>query len=463
MSHLENRPRGYVLFVCLVATLGGLLFGYDTAVIAGAIGFLKTRFDLTPALEGWAASCALLGCVVGVSISGFVGDRFGRKKLLLLAGALFALSAIGTALPPTLSWFVVFRILGGVGVGAASVAVPMYIAEIAPSHMRGMLVSGNQLAIVSGMLVVYFVNYLIANSGDEAWNIAYGWRWMFGSGLVPSALFVVLLTAVPESPRWLTGKGRREEARNILTRVDGPEAASLELQAIRNSIENEAASRIRLFQPGLRMVLTVGVVLAVLQQVTGINVFLYYAPEIFKKLGSGTDAALLQTITIGATNLLFTIVAIYTVDRWGRKPLMLVGATGMGLCLVGMGSAAWAQQTAVWVLFFILGYIGCFALSIGPVTWVILSEIFPTRVRAKALGFATLCLWSANFVVSQTFPMLNENVWLVGAFHHGFPFFIYAAMCLVELLFVWRFVPETRRQSLEQIEKLWSTKATASP
>ncbi len=459
----QNRPRSYVLFVCLVATLGGLLFGYDTAVIAGAIGFLKTRFDLTPALEGWTASCALLGCVVGVSISGPFSDRFGRKKLLFLAGALFALSAVGTALPPSLSWFIVFRIVGGVGVGAASVAAPMYIAEIAPSRMRGTLVSVNQLAIVSGMLVVYFVNYLIAGAGDESWNVSYGWRWMFGSGLAPSLLFVGLLAAVPESPRWLTAKGLSEEARKILTRVDGPEAADLELQAIRNSLENESASRLRLFQPGLRLVLTIGVVLAVLQQVTGINVFLYYAPEIFKKLGSGTNAALLQTITIGATNLVFTIVAIYTVDRWGRKPLMLIGASGMGLCLVGMGLAAWAQQTAAWILFFILGYIGCFALSVGPVTWVILSEIFPTRVRAKALGFATLCLWLANFAVSQTFPMLNENVWLVEIFHHGFPFFIYAAMCLVELLFVWRFVPETKGQSLEEIERLWSAETTDQP
>lgn len=452
----QNRPRSYVVFVCLVATLGGLLFGYDTAVIAGAIGFLKTRFGLTPALEGWAASCALLGCVVGVSISGPFSDKLGRKKLLFLAGALFALSAIGTALPPDLSWFIVFRIMGGVGVGAASVAAPMYIAEIAPSRMRGTLVSVNQLAIVSGMLVVYFVNYLIAGAGDEAWNVSYGWRWMFGSGLAPSLVFVGLLAVVPESPRWLTAKGLSEEASKILTRVDGPEAAHLELQAIRNSLESESASRLRLFQPDLRLVLTIGVVLAVLQQVTGINVFLYYAPEIFKKLGSGTDAALLQTLTIGATNLVFTIVAIYTVDRWGRRPLMLVGAIGMGLCLIGMGLAAWAQQTAVWILFFVLGYIGCFALSVGPVTWVILSEIFPTRVRAKALGFATLCLWLANFAVSQTFPMLNENPWLVGSFHHGFPFFIYAAMCLVELLFVWRFVPETKGQSLEQIERLWS-------
>jgi SP family xylose:H+ symportor-like MFS transporter len=451
----QNRPRRYVLFVCLIATLGGLLFGYDTAVIAGAIGFLKTRFNLTPALEGWAASCALLGCVVGVSISGPFGDRFGRKRLLLLAGTLFALSAVGTALPPNLGWFVFFRIIGGVGIGVASAAAPMYIAEIAPSGMRGMLVSVNQLAIVSGMLVVYFVNYLIASAGNEAWNVAYGWRWMFGSGLAPSTLFVILLVAIPESPRWLTGKGRAEEARNILIRVNGPETAGRELQAIRTSLGNEVGSRTRLFQPGFQIVLTTGVVLAVLQQVTGINVFLYYAPEIFKKLGSATHAALLQTVTIGATNLLFTIVAIYTVDRWGRKPLMLIGASGMGLCLIGMGSAAWAQQTAVWILFFILGYIACFALSVGPVTWVILSEIFPTRVRAKALGFATLCLWLANFAVSQTFPILNENTWLVETFHHGFPFFIYAAMCLVELLFVWRLVPETKGQTLEDIERLW--------
>lgn len=444
-----------MVVICLVATLGGLLFGYDTAVIAGAIGFLKTKFALSPAWEGWTASCALLGCVIGVSIAGPFGDWLGRKKLLILAGILFAVSAVGTALPRTLAEFIAFRILGGVGVGAASMASPMYIAEISPARIRGTMVSLNQLAIVSGMLIIYFVNYFIASLHTQQWNVDYGWRWMFGSGLAPSLVFLSLLFLVPESPRFLLKTGRRKEALEILARVNGMTAAQAELQSIEQTLVAEGATLAELLRPGLRFALLVGIVLAVLQQVTGINVFLYYAPEIFKKLGTGSDTALLQTITVGAVNLLFTGVAIFTVDRLGRKPLMMVGAAGMGLCLFALGLAAFWQRTEIWVLVFILGYIACFALSIGPVTWVILSEIFPTRTRGRALGLATLCLWSANFVVSQTFPMLNENPWLVERFHHGFPFWIYGILCVVEVLFIALFVPETKGKSLEEIEKMW--------
>jgi MFS transporter, SP family, xylose:H+ symportor len=457
----EMGSMRYVVLVCLVATLGGLLFGYDTAVIAGAIGFMKARFGLDATGEGWTASCALLGCVIGVSVAGPLGDRLGRKKLLLLAGLLFGVSAVGTALPPTLAWFIVFRILGGVGVGAASMASPMYIAEIAPARIRGTMVSVNQLAIVTGMLVIYFVNYWIAGRGDEAWNAEYGWRWMFASGLAPSLLFLGLLLFVPESPRWLVKQQRGAQAREVLTRVNGRAAAEVELRSIEDAIAREGATLGQLLQPGLRMALAIGVVLAVLQQVTGINVFLYYAPEIFKKLGAGTDAALLQTITVGAVNLLFTLVAIYTVDRWGRKPLMVTGAAGMGLCLLAMGWASYCQQTDLWALLCILGYIACFALSVGPVTWVVLSEIFPTRLRGRALGLATFCLWTANFIVSQTFPMMNENRWLVDRFHHAFPFWVYGALCFVEVLFVWRFVPETKGRSLEEIEQMWTQQCSA--
>jgi sugar porter (SP) family MFS transporter len=447
--------RLYVAAICFVAALGGLLFGYDTAVIAGAIGFLATHFQLDPAMKGWATSCALLGCVVGVALAGEVSDRLGRKKTLVLSGAVFLLSSLGTALPQSFAQFVVFRVLAGVGVGVASMASPVYIAEVSPARIRGRMVSTNQFAIVTGMLVIYFVNYFIALQGTGDWNITTGWRWMFASGALPSALFLILLFAAPESPRWLVKQGRSRQALTVLERIDGPDSAKAELAAIEAALAQESGSLGQLLHPGMRRALGIGVALAVLQQITGINVFIYYAPEIFKKLGSQVDAALLETVALGGVNLLFTVVAIYTVDRWGRKPLMMIGAVGMGLCLLSMGLAFQAQAGAGWMLALVLSYIACFALSIGPVTWVILSEIFPTRIRGRAMGLATLCLWIANFGVSQTFPMMDDNRWLIRRFDHAFPFYVYGLLCAVMFLVVWRLVPETKGKSLEEIEACW--------
>ena len=451
----ERGSKQYVILVTVVAALGGLLFGYDTAVIAGAIGFLQSHFGLDPFMKGWAASSALLGCVVGVSFAGMFSDRMGRKKTLVLSAILFLVSAIGTALPNEFYLFVFFRMIGGIGVGVASMASPMYIAEITPGQIRGRMVSVNQFAIVTGMLVIYFVNYFIALNGDEAWNVATGWRWMFASGTVPSALFLILLTLVPESPRWLVEKGKKERASQILTRVGGSAFAADEIRSIESTVNKEVESLGQLFSTGWRNVMILGIALAVLQQVTGINVFLYYAPEIFKKLGSGADAALLQTVVVGAVNLTFTIVAIWTVDRLGRKPLMMIGATGMGISLIAMGLAAQFQVVATWVLLCILAYIACFALSVGPVTWVLLSEFYPTRIRGRALSVATLCLWAANFIVSQTFPMMDESPSLISRFNHGFPFYVYAVFCVALLLTVWWGVPETKGRSLEEIERHW--------
>ena len=452
----DRGSTAYVFLVCIVAALGGLLFGYDTAVISGAIGFLQKHYNLDPQwLTGWAAASALVGCVLGVSMAGILSDRLGRKNVLIVSAILFFVSAIGTALPRDLNMFVIFRIIGGVGVGAASIVSPMYIAEISPARIRGRMVSVNQFAIIFGMLIVYFVNFFIASRHTEAWNVQYGWCWMFGSEALPALVLLVLLFFVPESPRWLTKQNRRDKALAILLRVGGRGYAAKELAAIEEAIARESGSITQLFTGGMRIVLVIGIVLAVLQQVTGINVFLYYAPEIFKTMGTETNAALLQTVVVGAVNLLFTIVAIWTVDRLGRKPLMIVGSMAMGISLAAMGLAAFYQKTEVWVLMFILSYIAGFALSVGPVTWVILSEIFPTRIRGRAMAIAAFCLWTANFIVTQTFTVMDKDEWLVEKFHHGFPFWVYGALCGVSVLFVWLFVPETKGKTLEEIEEFW--------
>ncbi|MFZ5831808.1 MAG: sugar porter family MFS transporter [Planctomycetota bacterium] len=455
-----SRPRStaYVYLLTLVAALGGLLFGYDTAVISGGIEFLTSHFNLNEVEKGWAAGSALLGCALGAALAGALSDRLGRRRVLILSGWAFLASAIGTALPWDLHSFVFFRVLGGIGIGAASLTSPLYIAEVSPADRRGRLVSINQLAIVTGMVVVYFVNYAIAHYGagvDPTWNEVYGWRWMFGSEALPAGLFLALLCVVPESPRWLVRQRREQEAVLILTRIGGAAEAERELASIRSALAEESDSIAQLFRPGLRHAAVIGVVLAIFQQITGINVFLYFAPAIFSKMGSQMDAALLQTIYVGTVNLFFTVVAIQTVDRIGRRPLMVVGYAGMAGCLLAMGVSAYTEQTAIWVLFFILGYIACFALSVGPVTWVILSEIFPTSIRGRAMAIATVCLWLANFVVTQTFTIMDENAYLVKEYHHAVPFWIYAAMSVVALVFILIAVPETKGKSLEEIERQW--------
>ena len=455
-SNLPAAGRHYLWLTAGVAALGGLLFGYDTAVISGAIEPLRTDFGLSAAEKGWAAGSALVGCVPGVLLAGVLADRCGRKLALVVAALLFLISAVGTALPQTFTQFVIFRALGGVAVGIASITSPMYIAEISPARLRGKMVSLNQLAIISGMLVVYFVNYGIALLGDDTWLAARGWRWMFASEALPALLLLALLFLVPESPRFLCRTGRRERAREVLARIGGGEWANAEMARIESATGQSVGRWRDLLRPGLRVALVVGIALAILQQVTGINVFLYYAPDIFRSMaGSTTDIALLQTIIVGAVNLTFTVVAILTVDRLGRRPLMLAGAAGMGISLCAIGAAAWAGAVGGWLLVFVLGYIACFAISVGPVTWVILSEIFPNHLRGRALGIATFFLWTANYLVSQTFPMMAENQMLLDRFHGGFPFFVYGAFCVVLVVLVGRFVPETKGRPLEEIEAFW--------
>jgi sugar porter (SP) family MFS transporter len=454
----KQGSKIYVVLIALVAALGGLLFGYDTAVVSGAIGFLEEFFKLSPAMTGWAASSALVGCIVGAAFSGMLCDRIGRKNTLLIAAVCYFISAVGSAIPRSLTEFIAFRILGGLGVGAASMASPLYIAEISPTRIRGRMVSLNQFAIVTGILVVYFVNFFVERYGasvSDSWNLHYGWRWMFGSEAVPALLFFILLFAVPESPRWLAKAGRLAEAERILIKIDGPAHAKSEISAITGNLAQEEGSIMQLFHPKMRLLLIIGLALATLQQITGINVVLYYAPEIFKDLGFSMNAALLQTVAIGVANLVFTLVAVWTVDRFGRKPLMIVGAAGMGISLLVLGTGFYFQQSGAWALIFVLGYVACFSLSLGPVVWVILSEIFPTRIRGRAMAIATVVLWIACYLVSQTFPMMNDHPALVEKFHHAFPFWVYAVFCGAVIWFVLKFVPETKGRSLEEIEKMW--------
>jgi MFS transporter, SP family, xylose:H+ symportor len=458
-NEVSEINTGFVMLVTCVAAMGGLLFGYDTAVISGAIGFIQSGFRLNAAETGWAASCALAGCMMGSAMVGTLSNRYGRKRLILIAAFLFLVSALGTAVAPGFSSFVAFRVIGGAGIGAASMASPLYIAEMAPTRWRGRLVGVNQLAIVSGMLLIYFVNYRIAKMGSQSWNEITGWRWMFASGAIPSIALLALLTLVPETPRYLAAKGKHADAIKVWMRL-GSYASAHEVQ----EVEKEAAreTRLSLFGPGTLRLITIGIILAVLQQITGINVFLYYAPEIFKHFGTGIDTALLETVAVGAVNLLFTLVAMGTVDRIGRRLLLIFGSLGMGLCLVATGLAGLRGDQHGWLLIVILGYIACFAVSVGPVTWIVLSEIFPIRIRGAALAVATLSLWTANFLVSQTFPMISEARFLSVHFRHAFPFFIYAGFCFLESLFVWMYIPETRNRSLEEIAASWASPSTVT-
>ncbi len=440
----------YLMLLTVTAALGGLLFGYDTAVISGAVGFLQAHFQLNAGLKGWAASSALIGCIVGAMFGGPLSDKYGRKKMLLLCAGLFAASGIASALPRTLTQFVWARFAGGFAIGAVSVLSPLYIAEIAPEKIRGRLVSLYQLAIVVGILVVFFVNMLIQRLGDETWNVAYGWRWMMGSLTIPSALFGFLLIPIPESPRWLMKVGRKSEAEAVLVRVGGKTAADRELKQIENSLNQEEGRFSELFTGGYSRALIVGVVLAVVCQFSGINAIMYYAPEIFKSIGAGRDSAFAQTVSIGVVNLLFTFVAIWLVDIAGRKALLVGGSIVQVIALVAVGLMFAKGIGGIWLLVFIVLFTGSFASAMGPIPWIVISEIFPTKIRGQAMSVATLVLWSSCYIVSQTFPMLVDTI------GNAKTFWIYALCSFAGLIFVIFVVPETKGKTLEEIERSWS-------
>lgn len=450
---LDRSNTWYVVSATLVATLGGLLFGYDTAVISGAIGYLVRHFSLDAAREGWAVSSALVGCIVGASVAGILSDLGGRKRALIVAAVLFTISAIGSALARDLTELAVARMLGGLAIGATSMLSPLYIAEIAHARTRGRLVSLNQLAIVSGMLLVYFVNAYIARYGEargsDLWNVTQGWRWMFGSEALPALLFFALLFLVPESPRWLVQQGRRDEALHVLTAIGGVDYAHRELAAIADTTTRENSSIRQLLRPGIRLALVIGITLAILQQVTGINTVMYYAPKIFESAGLGAAQAIAQTVSVGVVNLAFTVLAILVVDRLGRKPLLLAASACMGVSLFLLGGAfVFERFEGPWMLIFVLMYVASFAVAMGPVVWVVLAEIFPTRIRGRAMSLATVCLWIACFGVSQLFPWMLEHF-------AGKSFFIYGVMCVVAFVFVALVIPETKGKTLEEIEQCW--------
>lgn len=434
--------KNYVVFISVVAALGGLLFGFDTAVISGTLNFIQPYFGLSEAGLGWTVSSLLFGCIGGVAVAGKIGDRFGRKKVLMLAALLFLVSATGSAGSTGLATFITARIIGGLAVGVASILSPMYIAEIAPAKYRGRLVSLNQLAIVVGILAAFFTNYLLVNTGEN------NWRWMLLVMAAPALLLFLSLFFVPESPRWLVAKGSHNQALDVLMKTVGKKEAPQQLTEIRRTLQDQQeASYKDLISPKVRPVLMLGVILAVFQQITGINTIMYYAPKIFAQIGQSNDTALLQTIAIGGTNLLFTIVAMLLIDHFGRKKLILAGSAGMtgmltGLSLLYFNHAA----TGVLVLFFILGYIAFFAASLGPALWVVVSEIFPNRLRSKGMSIALVSLWAACTVVAIVFPVMLE------ALNGAVTFLIFALICLLNLWYVWRFVPETKGKTLEELE-----------
>ena len=460
----------YLLKLTIVATLGGLLFGYDTAVISGTVSSLESFFVLPFGLDelganarlGFVVSSALIGCIIGGISGGLISKKLGRKNGLILA-ALFLFSALGSAMPEMLLKpvgeadhtfiyiFIVYRIIGGIGVGLASMLSPLYIAEIAPAKIRGKLVSMNQFAIIFGMLVVYFVNYYIARQGDDSWLNTVGWRWMFASETIPAGLFLIMLFFVPDTPRSLVLKSQPEKALDVLIKVNGLEEGKKILAEIQNTVVSHSG---KLFSFGIT-VIVIGVLLSVFQQFVGINVVLYYAPEIFKSMGSGTDAALLQTIIVGAVNLLFTVLAIMTVDKFGRKPLMIIGALGMAFAMFALGTTFFMESVGMGALIFMLIYVASFAMSWGPVCWVLLSEIFPNKIRGRALAVAVAAQWISNYLVSWTFPMMDKNTYLLETFNHGFAYWIYGVMGVLATILVWKFVPETKGKTLEEMEKIW--------
>ncbi len=452
--------KNYLYLVCLVAALGGFLFGFDTAVISGTVNFVKNGFQLNAVQEGWFVSCALLGCIIGVSLSGKLSDSYGRKIILILSAILFLVSALGCMVSGSFSELIVFRLIGGLGIGVASMVSPLYISEFAPSHMRGTMVSLYQLALTIGIVIAYFSNtYLVGHTAVHFANAslrqifsAEVWRAMLGLGAIPAGIFLLSLLAVPESPRWLLSRNRRQEANVILTKIDGVAAAGQEIDAFYVTQEHEQSTSLKeLFRPVYRRPFWIGLLLPFFSQVCGINAVIYYGPKILEQAGFTLGNALGGQVTIGLVNVVFTLVAIFIVDRWGRRPLLFAGVGGAVIALILIGVLFKLNVIAgPWILIGILAFIACFAFSFGPVCWVVIGEIFPNAVRGQAMSIATLSLWVGNFLVGQLTPALLEN------FGPAWTFWIFAACCSPAFWLTWKVIPETKGQSLESIEAYWT-------
>ncbi len=441
-----NKPavsfnHAYILGISFISALGGYLFGFDFAVISGALPFLREQFALTAWWEGFLTGSLALGCIVGCLFAGNLADRYGRKPGLLIAALIFAVSSIGMSVSPSLNVFIIMRFSAGIGVGMASILSPMYIAEVSPAHVRGRNVAINQLTIVIGILVTNLVNYSLADSGPDAW------RWMFGLGCIPSTLFFLGVFLLPESPRYLVKAGKSDKARSVLARIGNPEFVQTTLSNVEASMHDASRVSIReVFRKAVRPAVIVGIGLAVFQQFCGINVVFNYTSTIFKSVGADLDRQLLETVLIGVVNLVFTLVAMWQVDRLGRRPLMLFGAAGLAISYLVLSTLLRAQASPALISIFVLLSIGIYSTSLAPVTWVLISEIFPNRIRGKASSVAVVSLWAAYFVLVFTFPILAEKLGAYG------PFYLYSAICVAGFIFIKMKVRETKGKTLEELE-----------
>ncbi len=450
----------YLLFLAIVSAMGGFLFGYDWVVIGGAKPFYESYFSITnsPSIQGWVMSSALIGCVLGAFCTGFVADKYGRKNPLIVSSILFIISAFGTGYVDNLEWFIFYRVVGGVGIGLASTLSPLYIAEISPAKYRGQLVSINQLTIVFGILLAQVVNYNIAepipNSFTylelfSSWNGQYGWRWMFWAELVPASTFLALMLSVPKSPRFLLMKNQKEKAKKILSKIGGVDYSDLEYRTIQSTLKNSADRKVSFSDfknPKVKSVLIIGIVLAIFQQWCGINIIFNYAEEIFTAAGYSVGDMLFNIVITGSVNVVFTLIAMKTVDNWGRRKLMIIGSVGLATVYALLGGAYFFQFEGWPVLLLVIIAIGFYAMSLAPITWVILSEIFPNRIRGRAMSITTLSLWVASFFLTFTFPILNNFLGASGTF------WLYSLICICGYAFIKIKLPETKGKTLEEIE-----------
>ena len=462
---IEKGNKTFLATVCFVASLGGVLFGFDTAVISGTFSFVEEYFSLDKIEVGWFASSALVGAIAGAAIAGVLSDKYGRKPVLMVAAMLFFISAFGSTVPPNFVFLICARLIGGFGVGMASVLAPLYISEIAPPKIRGRLVALYQLSIVIGILLAYFSNWLLlgfSQNNQVAFSstgifhkilVSEVWRGMFGSEMLPSGLFIILLFLIPESPRWLIKNGQHDKGYNILVKISGAIIAKTELAEIKETVNLVKGKISELIKPGLRLALIAGVGLSVFGQFTGVNIIVYYGPTILESAGFKLDSALQFQVAIGIINLIFTIIALWKIDSWGRRPLLIWGmaAVFVSLLIIAIQFSI-GQTSGIWIVMMLCIYMASLAISINAVIWVLIGEIFPTRIRGRAMSIATFANWGINFLTAFIFP------WYVAKIGMNAGFFTFAAMCLLATIFFYKYVPETKGKSLEDIEHYWERK-----